>query len=364
MNSHTITHRQLFFLVIQTQIGVGVLSLPYTLFSKAKIDGWISLFMAGIFIQFSVLAIWKLCDRFPKQTIYEILPKIMGKKLGYVFNAIYTIHFSFISILILIMYNSIVGKWILFETPHWVIIFIMAAVGYYVITSSPREIVRFFVLVTPLLIILFILILYAYTDVHLLYLFPVGHTGILTIIKSSADAVVALLGFDAALVFLAYSNASAARNIKVISFASFCITILYGFIVFTTYIFFNPKEIIIVPEPVLYMLKAFSFSIIERTDLIFLSVWIISVATSFVCYLFIAAKGVQTLFGLKEHQKGAPYIAIFCAVIAIIPDDKLEVMTWNKYITMTSVFLSAVFPIVLLVIAVLRKKQEKGAATS
>jgi spore germination protein (amino acid permease) len=364
MNNHTITHRQLFFLIIQTQIGVGVLSLPYSLFAKAKIDGWISLIIAGLLIQFSILAIWKLCDRFPQNTIYDILPKIMGKNLGLVFNFIYTLHFAFISILILIMYNSIVGKWILFETPHWVIIFIMAFAGWYFITSTPREIARFFVLVTPLLLILVGFILYSYTDVHLLYIFPVGHTGILTIIKSSSDAVVALLGFDVALVFLAYSNGTPAKKIKVISFASFCITVLYGFIVFTTYIYFNPEEIVIVPEPVLYMLKAFSFSIIERTDLIFLSIWIISVATSFISYLFIAAKGVQTLFRLPHHQTAAPYIAIFCALIAIIPNEKLEILVWNKYISLTSLIFSGLFPIVLLLIAVLRKKQEKGAVSS
>ncbi|MFD1357222.1 GerAB/ArcD/ProY family transporter [Fictibacillus halophilus] len=364
MNNHTITHRQLFFLIVQTQVGVGVLSLPYSLFAKAKIDGWIALIIAGLFIQFSILAIWKLCDRFPQNTIYDILPKIMGKNLGFVFNFIYTLHFAFISILILIMYNSIVGKWILFETPHWVIIFIMAFAGWYFITSTPREIARFFVLVTPLLLILFGFILYAYTDVHLLYVFPVGQTGMLTIIKSSSDAVVALLGFDAALIFLAYTSGSPAKKIKVISFASFCITVLYAFIVFTTYIFFNPEEIVIVPEPVLYMLKAFTFSIIERTDLIFLSVWIISVATSFISYLFVAAKGVQTLFRLQHHQSAAPYITIFCAMIAIIPNEKLEILIWNKYISLTSLIFSGLFPIVLLLIAVLRKKQEKGAAPS
>jgi spore germination protein (amino acid permease) len=364
MNGHTITHRQLFFLIIQSQIGVGILSLPYALFTKAKIDGWISLIIAGLLIQFSILAIWKLCDRFPQSTIYDILPKILGKHLGVIFNVIYTLHFSFISILILILYNSIVGKWILFETPHWVIIFMMAFAGWYFITSTPREIVRFFVIVTPLLFIFIGFVLYAYTDVHFLYLFPVGQTGISTILKSSTDAVVSLLGFDAALVFLAYTNGTPAKKIKVISFASLCVTIIYCFIVFTTYIYFNPVEIVIVPEPVLYMLKAFSFSIIERTDLIFLSVWIISVATSFISYLFIAAKGVQNLFKLQQHQTAAPYIAIFCALIAIIPNEKLEVVTWNKYISLTSLIFSALFPIVLLLISVLMKKQEKGEASS
>jgi spore germination protein (amino acid permease) len=364
LNNHTITPRQLFFLIFQTQIGVGVLSLPFSLFTKAKIDGWISLFIAGILIQFSILSIWKLCDRFPQNTIYDILPKILGKYLGLVFNFIYTLHFSLISILILIMYNSIVGKWILLETPHWVIIFIMALSGSYFITSTPREISRFCIIVTPLLLVLLGLILYAYNDVHFLYIFPIGETGFLTILKGTSDAIVALLGFDAALVFLAYTNGSPSKKMKVISFASLCVTIIYCFIVFTTFIYFNPKEIAIVPEPVLYMLKAFTFTIIERTDLIFLCIWIITVATSFVSYLFVAAKGVQTIFKLNQHQTAAPYIAVFCAIIAIIPNDKIEIAAWNKYIGITSLFFSGISPVILLLIAVIRKKHEKGAASS
>lgn len=364
MSSHNITHRQLFFLIVQTQIGVGVLSLPYSLFSKAKVDGWISLILAGILIQFSCLAIWKLCARFPQKTIFEILPKIMGKNLGLVFNIIYTLHFAAISILLLAMYNNIVGKWILFETPHWVIIFIMAFSGAYFITSTPRELARFYTLVTPLLLVLLGLILYAYTDVHFLYLLPVGQAGLSNILKSSSDAVVALLGFDVALVFLAYTSGSANKMLKAISFGSLCVTLVYLFIVVTTFIYFNPLEIIIIPEPVLYMLKAFSFSIIERTDLIFLSVWIISVATSFISYLFVVAKGVQTLFKLQNHQSTAPFIALFCGLIAIIPNEKLEIATWNKYVSLTSLFFSGISPILFLLIAVIRKKNEKGTASS
>ncbi len=364
MSSHSITHRQLFFLIIQSQIGVGVLSLPYSLFTKAKIDGWISLLLAGVFIQFSILAIWKLCDRFPRSTIFDILPKIMGKQLGFLFNIIYTIHFAFISILILALYNNIVGKWILFDTPHWVIIFLMAFTGAYFITSTPREIARFFTIVTPLLLILLGLILYAYTDVHLLYIFPVGDVGLSTIIKSSSDAMVSLLGFDVALVFMAYTSGTPNKKLKVISFASLCVTLIYLFIVVTTFIFFNPMEIVIVPEPVLYMLKAFSFTVIERTDLVFLSVWIISVATSFISYLYTASKGVQTLFKLKKQESAAPFIALFCFLIAIIPNEKIEILAWNKYISLTSLLFSGLAPIFLLLIAVIRKRQEKGTASS
>jgi spore germination protein (amino acid permease) len=364
MNNHTITPRQLFFVIIQTQIGVGILSLPFSIFSKANVDGWLSLLVAGILIQFSLLAIWKLCMNFPQKTIYEMMPIIMGKSLGFLCNIIYTVHFLLISILILILYQSIVSKWILFETPHWVIIFILALTGGYMIRGSARILARFFILVTPLLIILLGLILYSYTDVNLLYILPIGNAGIINIVQGSKDAIVALLGFDTALVFLAYTNGTPNKKLKAISFGSLCVTLFYTFIVFTTYIYFNPKEIIIVSEPVLYMLKAFSFHFIERTDLIFLSLWMVSVATSFASYLFLSLKGVHALFKWNDPKRGTFLIASFCGVIAIIPNTNLEIAAWNKYISLISITFSLIFPSVLLLIAIIRKKTRKTGAVS
>lgn len=42
-----LSRRQYFFIIVQTEIGVGILSLPYDLHSKAKQDGWISLLIGG-----------------------------------------------------------------------------------------------------------------------------------------------------------------------------------------------------------------------------------------------------------------------------------------------------------------------------
>ncbi|MBN3554925.1 GerAB/ArcD/ProY family transporter [Fictibacillus nanhaiensis] len=363
-NSHTITHRQLFFIIVQSQIGVGVLSLPYTLFAKAKTDGWMSLLLAGLFIQISILAIWKLCEMYPKQTIFDFMPKIVGTKLGVILNTLFVLHLFSVCVVLLILYNSIVSKWIFFQTPRLVVISILAFTCVYCITCTAREIARFLMLVSPLLLVLFIFVAYAYTDVHLLYAFPVGATGIKTILSGSTDALISLLGFDTALVFLAYTQGKSNSKLKVISYASLCVTLFYCFVTFTTYIFFNPVEIVIVPEPVLYMLKAFSFKILERTDLIFLSIWIVFVTTSLISYLFFTAKGVQSLFKLKHHKTAAPYVGVICALIASIPASKIDVQLWSKLIGMSALCCSALFPIFLLLIAVIRKKKEKGAVST
>ena len=44
----SITKFQLFFILIQSQIGVGLLSLPNAVQKTAKGDGWISTLLAGL----------------------------------------------------------------------------------------------------------------------------------------------------------------------------------------------------------------------------------------------------------------------------------------------------------------------------
>lgn len=42
---------QLFWFFMHAQIGVGLFSLPYSIYKHAQTDGWISLLIAGVVVQ-------------------------------------------------------------------------------------------------------------------------------------------------------------------------------------------------------------------------------------------------------------------------------------------------------------------------
>ncbi|MFZ0369154.1 MAG: GerAB/ArcD/ProY family transporter, partial [Halobacillus sp.] len=66
-----LSRRQYFFMIVQTEIGVGILSLPYDLHSAAKQDGWISLLIGGVLLQIVLLVIWLLAKRFPDKDFFQ-----------------------------------------------------------------------------------------------------------------------------------------------------------------------------------------------------------------------------------------------------------------------------------------------------
>src|SRR5699024_11306607 len=75
--SSDVCSSDLFFLVLQTQIGVGVLSLAFNVFNTAEQDGWISTLIAGLAIQVAIIIIWMMARRFPSSTIFDILPQLL-----------------------------------------------------------------------------------------------------------------------------------------------------------------------------------------------------------------------------------------------------------------------------------------------
>ncbi|WNS78618.1 GerAB/ArcD/ProY family transporter [Domibacillus sp. DTU_2020_1001157_1_SI_ALB_TIR_016] len=53
----SISNWQLFFFMLQTHVGVGILSLPYDVHQVAGKDGWLSILLAGFFMQIGIIVI-------------------------------------------------------------------------------------------------------------------------------------------------------------------------------------------------------------------------------------------------------------------------------------------------------------------
>lgn len=351
---NSISVGQLAFFVLQTQIGVGILSLPFAVFNVAGSDGWISVLIAGLFVQFMIVAIWVLCRRFPGATLFEFIPKILGRLGGMILSFAYIGYFIAVASLILILVENIVKEWAFPNTPSWIIFACIIFSAIYLVKENLRIIARYHMLVSFSFIILIFLFLGVLNYLNVLYILPLGGSGVLSIIKGSKEALLAMLGFDLLLVLFPLTQGKDIQRVKAVSLANLAVTIFYTFITISTLMFFSPEELKLVPEPVLYVLKALEYSVLERIDLVFLSVWILTVSTSFMSYLYIASYGITKISRLKHHKKVVPVVGAICFCIALIPgNDKFKIETWAKFISHAGLFFSVIIPILLLLIATL-----------
>lgn len=351
-----VTQGQLVFLIIQTQIGVGLLMLPAQVYKAAQGDAWISVLLGGMLAQLFIVLMWCLGRRFPSLTLYDYLPILLGKYLGKLIQIVYVAYFIVVTSFIIIRFGNTVRDWVLTDTPKWVVMGIMTGVCIYLVRESLRTIARFFVLVFFCNIAVIIIATYAYSHVNFLYVLPVGQAGIWKITKGVHEAMSSLAGYEILLICYPFVEGGSAGKIKAATLANIFSTLLFTFAVFTSLIVFSPPELQLLPQPLLYMVKALSFSVVERPDLYFLSLWTVVAATSAMGYLFMASKGAASLFRQQSnHRKAVLYTGAIVFSIALITQDPRLIAPLGKVLSIIGYVFVLGIPFILLVISILFK---------
>ncbi|MGP4081451.1 GerAB/ArcD/ProY family transporter [Pseudalkalibacillus sp. R45] len=355
--SETITRFQLTYMIIQTQVGVGLLSLPYSVNQAAGSDGWISVIIAGVIIQVLILMLWGLGRRFPDKTIFGIAELVAGKTIGKLIGFAYVVYGIAVCTLILILYLYILQHWVLNSTPRWVLLIIMISTCWFLVKDRVRIIARFYMFVMVLVPFLIFFTIMAFPNVmEYRYLLPVGASGIMSILKGAHAVLISMLGFEMLLLLFPYVQANDRQILKSVCIASGFTTILYLYLVFISFVVFSPREIKLVPEPILYMLKAITFQIVERIDLLFIAIWIVVVGTSFISYVLFAAKGMQHILKKKNHSKMLYIIFPIAFVGSLIPQTDFQIASFSKIVEYSSYFFIVVVPVILLLLSMVQSK--------
>ena len=356
--SNTITSAQLFFIIFQTQVGVGVLSLPASLYAGSGTDGWITLIITGVTIQVIIYILYLLSNRFPSSTIYEFAPKIVGKYGGFILSTLYILFAVFTAVIVLELFETTIKTWILFRTPMLAILLLLAITGTYLAVGKIKVMGRFYQFVSILIVPLVIMAAYTLKDADLRYILPIGHNGIGTIFKATQQGIVSMVGFEMVLFVYPYVQDKGKTALKSLTLANIAVTSLYTFLTFATFVFFSPKQLEMIPDPLVYMLKGVSFVVVDRVDLLFLSIWIVSVMTSYVSYLYIAGKGIQHLTKRKRTTGSIIIAALISLILSMFTHDRYTVDMIAGYHEKASYFFAVGIPILLWLISLIFKKKE------
>ncbi|MGG1660879.1 GerAB/ArcD/ProY family transporter [Brevibacillus sp. NRS-1366] len=344
-----ITQGQLMFFVMQSQVGVGILSLPHKMQAISKGAGWISTLIAGLAVQVVILILWALCRRFPSDTIFSFLPKITGNLLGNLLGFAYIGYFLFFTGTLLSKFADITGKWVLQTTPRWALLILTLLTCIYLAKENVRVMARMFVISSLTIIVMVILSLLGYANANFSYMFPILEVGWWKIIKSANEAVYPLVGYEVLLVIYSFVEGKEGGKLKAASLGNMVITLFYAFEVFTCLVIFSPGVMPFVSEPPLYMLKGFSFQIIQRIDLIFFSLWIFIVGTATSSWLYMSTAGLGRFFHRGEHKKAVLYAALIVFILAMIAQDPAISDLYDRILKIAHYTFAVGLPLILLI---------------
>lgn len=358
-NKQSITTFQLFFLLIHIQVGVGVISLPYDIYSNAGRDSWISVILTGMIIQLLIFLYSKLMNRFPSHNLYDIISLLFGKFVGKAIAILYFLLYAFFGSLLLANFVYLLKAWMMPHTPKWILLVLMCFTAVFIVKENLQIIARFVVISSVVFIGFFAAATYALKYSTFTYLLPIAHEGILPIIKGLPQSLFAFQGFEVLLIIFPFVQASNKKIIKIASGANLFVTFFYLLLVTVSMVFFSSEELKLVPEPVLYLIKGMSFRVLERPDLLFTSMWIVLVATTLIATVYIASLGLSTIKNTKGLTKYAIIVAIITFFGALFLNNRHTISTIAAFQGDVLIPIIWGFPIVLLLVSILMKKKEE-----
>ena len=307
---------QFFFFTLHAQLGLAILTLPHIVGARAGHDGWISVLIAGIAVQILALLYYLIVKNYPNKTFYDIVVDLLGTKVGKLINFILIGYYVLYATLIAQKCTSILNLWIYYRTPPWVIMGLFIFVCFYIVTSDIQIIGRFLVLASFFIIMLVLLITWTIKDLHPLFLLPVGEAGIEDILKGAFDATIAFAGFEIFLFIHAFTDGTVKAKLKWEQISILVVGLFYLLTTLICFMYF-PNAAKNIEHPIVYLLVPTKFTIVERVEVFFLAGWVVIMATTYMCFLYISCLGISKLRKRNHHKKEVKIVSIITFVIAL-----------------------------------------------
>ncbi|WP_308639769.1 GerAB/ArcD/ProY family transporter [Paenibacillus silvisoli] len=354
----SVTGRQLFVLVFMAQLGTEVLSLPHAEAGIAGHDTWIAVLLSGLAAQAGILLIWWLGSRYPARNFFAYTSLIVGRPIGLCINFMYGCYYVISGYLLTLVYADILNRWIFVMTPKWLLILMLLIIGSYAATSTLKRMAFISQSFMFLSVIGFLLIGFSgLYGVDLRNLLPVLPNGWYPVFKGTYTAFTAYVGYDVLLYAFPYVQKQNKKKILLaMTSANICTTVYYIAVCMICTTMFGIKQLLVIPEPIVFILKNYQVEILQSIDNLFLVFYACIVTSTTYVYFFMAAKAFQHLRaqGLGKQYVWVWGIAGICFIGGFFLTKRSDMLMLGEKQDMLSVIFLMAMPVILLIISGMR----------
>ncbi|PEJ54517.1 hypothetical protein CN692_19480 [Bacillus sp. AFS002410] len=320
-----INNKHLFYLMIFTQFGSGMIGMPNNIYNIAGHDGWISCLIGGVFVQILLFLYYRLYKKFPSKSFTDYTKIITNPFIGTCINICYYLYFVYVVIVVSLRFSDIITIWIFPKSPSWLILILFLLTAYQIANKDLQTIARTYILCSFILIFYILLLIYAYKDIHFGSVLPIGQSSISKIGSGSYWSFIEMLGFEIFL-FITPSFQNSNKKIMTLTFANIFNTLLCTFTIFTSYIRLSNKENSYIIDPILYIFKTYHSKMVESLDTIYLSLCTIQICATIVTYLYIISESVHKRLFVIVKSRNSILFTIILIVFAFYPLISLRVI--------------------------------------
>lgn len=355
-----ISIKQLICLVILTQVGVHVLTIPYEESGNSGYDSWISVLIGGLIAQAVILIIYGLGKRYADRPLPQYIFAITGKPLGSVLNVLIAAYCAESSLMVVVSYSDFLNRWVLFNTPWSVLIGVSFVIAAYIASSSLRSVTEITQTIMIFFLICFAIVMVSGTGRgDLRHFLPVGTHGIVSIMKDALPSFWAYAGYELILYVFPFVKCRKKKDIVIaMSAANGFTTLFYVLIsVIVTYSF-SESQLKSIPEPMVFILHQFQWPVVQNLNILFMALWLSVTTVTVYIYLFLSARYLAFARGkeIRNHPLLVWMLAIVCFAIGTRGSDRQWLFRFSDYHDISSLIIIAFVPTILLLVSLARGK--------
>ncbi|MBA4547509.1 endospore germination permease [Thermoactinomyces intermedius] len=368
-SKQVITSYQAFTLLYSTIFGAGVLSLPRSVGESAGNDMIWVILLSGVVVAILVYLMTRLCQRFPGMTLVQFAPYILGSRkrkwVGYVISFPFLLMVALFFVMgtasVVRIFGETVVTTMLPRTPVEAVMLIFLLAAAFGAGSDLGVIAKLNEFLFPITLIPFLSMIYAlFQSGEITNILPLFQLDPMVLPKALMGGAFAFAGFQVVMIFSGfYQQPEKMKKANMISILA--ITISYWYLCAISLSVFGIDEVKNLMFPVLEVAKVVKMEdiLFERIESAILSIWLVAGYTSVVNLFSALVQIIIEYFRLSERYRR---LIAFLAVpvflyLALIPENTQEVGIYADRIGLYDGVISVIIPVVLLLVAVIRKKK-------
>ncbi|WP_307258257.1 GerAB/ArcD/ProY family transporter [Oikeobacillus pervagus] len=356
-----ISSLQMMMLMYPTIVATGILSVPSITAEHAGHDLWLSPVIASIMGFATVFIAVRLNKLYPDLTIIQISEEILGRYIGKIMGFVFLFFYVQITGQIVRSYGEFIVGSFLFQTPISVVMSLMVLLCAFVVNAGLEVLGRMAQLLFPLFVLPIItLIILLSNDFDFGNLLPFLEDGLMPPIKG---AIVPMGWFTEffLVIFLLPLVVEQAKGMKygMITVLAVSVTLtivnLIVLLVFGTTIASKVYPLMDVSR---YISAADFF---ENLESVTMAVWIVGAFVKIAVFYYAVAIGTAQWLNLSDYRPVIWPIGILIIEFSFwsLPSSMELTNYISKIFPFYATIIQTLIPVLLLVIAVIRKKRKK-----
>ncbi|MBY6035019.1 spore germination protein [Fictibacillus nanhaiensis] len=351
-----ISPQLVFFLIVGSQVGVGILGFVRYIAEFVNQDSWIIVIAGGLGVH---LILWMMFSMLNKHggDLFYLHHKFFGKWLALVPSLLFIVYILVTGIVVLRTYIEAVQNWMFPGLPTWAISLFFVALTYYIVSKGFRVVTGIayfsFVLSVWLIFSHYFPIKFG----HSINLLPVLSYSFKDYFEAFKIMVLSYVGIEYLFAYYPFLH-DPKKAQKWAHIGAATTTFFYLLTTISTLMYFSPKQLQRLTWPTLMEWKIVTLPFIERFEYIGITVFAIVILINLALSLWSSSRGIHRMFDIKQRT-ALVLLSIILFVIPVLFTNRVEVDELNNMVGKVGTYLLYGYIPLLFLISLVKKGEQK-----